>query len=259
MLINPPIDCVLEEGHVSPVTQYLFYNSAPLGILYIASMLEENGHEVAVIDAAAELLNVESTTKRVQDWNPDVIGQRLVQTVLDDVLPQGIDLEVTGEVEIPPLSDGWSPAEFELPSGRLIPESQPQSAQGPQKVAPIISARIDERFSDAESELHRRRFALHEIERELETIQSRMAESTPADIVGLTDRLLALEGQLEAISETPLGEDLGPITPFDPGVIEVEVNYPILRPVSGQVPHLEKAREKHGTAVLRKRKVKVPV
>ena len=202
---------------------------------------------------------IDTSSEVRSDWNPDVIGQRLVQTVLDDVLPQGIDVEVTGEVEIPPLSDGWSPAEFELPSGRLIPESQPQSAQGPQKVAPIISARIDERFSDAESELHRRRFALHEIERELETIQSRMAESTPADIVGLTDRLLALEGQLEAISETPLGEDLGPIAPFDPGVIEVEVNYPILRPVSGQVPHLEKAREKHGTAVLRKRKVKVPV
>ena len=74
MLINPPIDCVLEEGHVSPVTQYLFYNSAPLGILYIAAMLEEHGHEVAVIDAAAELLNVEATTERVLDWNPDIIG-----------------------------------------------------------------------------------------------------------------------------------------------------------------------------------------
>ena len=86
-----------------------------------------------------------------------------------------------------------------------------------------------------------------------------MAESTPADIVGLTDRLLALEGQLEAISETPLGQDLGPIAPFDPGIIEVEVNYPILQPVSGQVPHLKEAREKHGIAVLRKRKVKVPV
>ena len=75
MLINPPIDCVLEEGyHVSPVTQYLFPHPAPLGILYIAALLEKHGHEVAVIDAAAELLNVESTNDRVQEWNPDVIG-----------------------------------------------------------------------------------------------------------------------------------------------------------------------------------------
>ncbi len=193
------------------------------------------------------------------DWNPEVIGERLVQTVLDDVLPRGVDVEVTGEIEVKPLSDSWSPAEFELPSGRLIPSSQPEGERGPQKVAPVISARIDERFSDAESELHRRRFALHEIERELEIIQSRMVDSTPADIVGLTDRLLALEGQLDAISETPLGTDLGPISPFDPGVIEVEVKYPILHPVSGQVPHLEEARQNHGTAVLRKRKVKIPV
>ena len=56
ILINPPIDSVIENGHVSPVTQFLFYNSAPLGILYIAALLEQEGHEVAVIDAAAELL-----------------------------------------------------------------------------------------------------------------------------------------------------------------------------------------------------------
>ncbi len=74
MLINPPIDSVLEHGHVNPVTQYLFYNSAPLGILYIASMLEQEGHEVAVVDAAAELLNVAKTTQRVKDFAPDVIG-----------------------------------------------------------------------------------------------------------------------------------------------------------------------------------------
>ena len=200
---------------------------------------------------------IDARSETRPDWNPDIIGEQLVQTVLDDVLPRGIEVRVTGDVEPPLLSDVWSPAEFELPSGRLIPDPQPDSARGSQKVAPIISARIDERFSDAESELHRRRFALHEIENELAIIQSRMTESTPADIVGLTDRLLALEGQLEAISETPLGEDLGPIAPFDPGIIEVDVNYPILQPVPGQVPHLEEALEKHGTAVLRKRKVKV--
>ena len=39
-LVNPPLDTVLAHGHVSPVTAYLFYNSAPLGILYIAAVLE---------------------------------------------------------------------------------------------------------------------------------------------------------------------------------------------------------------------------
>lgn len=74
MLINPPIDSVLEQGNASPVTSFLFYNSAPLGILYIAAVLEREGHEVACIDAAAELLNVEGTVKRVEEFAPDLIG-----------------------------------------------------------------------------------------------------------------------------------------------------------------------------------------
>ena len=74
ILINPPIDSVLDCGHVSPVTQYLFYNSAPLGILYIAAMLEQEGHCVSVIDAAAELLNVEKTVARIVEFEPDVVG-----------------------------------------------------------------------------------------------------------------------------------------------------------------------------------------
>ena len=74
MLINPPIDSVLENGHVSPVTQYLFYNSAPLGLLYIAAVLEQAGETVAVVDAAAEQLNVAATVKRVEEFKPDLVG-----------------------------------------------------------------------------------------------------------------------------------------------------------------------------------------
>jgi radical SAM superfamily enzyme YgiQ (UPF0313 family) len=73
-LINPPIDSVLENGSVSPVTAYLFFNSAPLGILYIAAMLERAGHTVTAIDAAAERLDVAGTVRRVESSRPDVIG-----------------------------------------------------------------------------------------------------------------------------------------------------------------------------------------
>jgi len=74
ILINPPIDSVLENGNVNPVTQYLFYNSAPLGILYIAAVLEQAGHTVACIDAAAEQLNIAATVARVEEFKPDLIG-----------------------------------------------------------------------------------------------------------------------------------------------------------------------------------------
>ncbi|MDP2307067.1 MAG: radical SAM protein [Pseudomonadota bacterium] len=73
-LINPPLDSVLANGHVSPVTAYLFYNSAPLGILYIAAVLEQTGHKVFVLDAAAEMLDVAGTVRAVQATRPDVIG-----------------------------------------------------------------------------------------------------------------------------------------------------------------------------------------
>lgn len=74
ILINPPLDSVLANGHVSPVTSYLFYNSAPLGLLYIAAVLEQAGETVACIDAAAERLNVEKTVRRVEEFKPDIIG-----------------------------------------------------------------------------------------------------------------------------------------------------------------------------------------
>jgi len=64
----------LRDGHVSPVTAYLFYNSAPLGLLYLAAMLEEAGEEVAVIDAAAEGLDIPATVARIRDYQPDLVG-----------------------------------------------------------------------------------------------------------------------------------------------------------------------------------------
>lgn len=73
-LVNPPLDTVLAKGHVSPVTAYLFYNSAPLGILYIAAMLERHGYTVTAIDAAAERLDVAGTVARIEQSRPDVVG-----------------------------------------------------------------------------------------------------------------------------------------------------------------------------------------
>jgi anaerobic magnesium-protoporphyrin IX monomethyl ester cyclase len=74
ILVNPPLDQVLANGHVSPVTSYLFFNSAPLGLLYIGAMLEQRGETVAALDAAAERLDVAGTVRRIQEFKPDVIG-----------------------------------------------------------------------------------------------------------------------------------------------------------------------------------------
>ena len=65
---------MLEHGNVSPVTSYLFYNSAPLGLLYIGAVLEQAGETVAAIDGAAEQLDVARVVRRVEQFQPDLIG-----------------------------------------------------------------------------------------------------------------------------------------------------------------------------------------
>ncbi len=74
ILVNSPIDSVLRDGHVDPVTSYLFYNSAPLGLLYIAAVLERAGHTVACVDAPAEKLDIPATIRRCEDFKPDIVG-----------------------------------------------------------------------------------------------------------------------------------------------------------------------------------------
>ena len=64
-LINPPIDSVLANGHVSPVTAYLFFNSAPLGILYVAAVRETGAQKVFVKEVfiAGTLVEIHAVAK----------------------------------------------------------------------------------------------------------------------------------------------------------------------------------------------------
>ena len=194
------------------------------------------------------------------DWDPDLVGKKLVDEVLDDVLPKGFDpnVELVSNLDRNE-EDQWVPSNKELPSGRLIPSSPRHSTKPSSGISNMLEGQIESRFFDAESELHRRRYALHEIERELSIIQDRMSSTTPGDLVALTDRLLALEGQLETITETPLGEEIGSIVPFDPSDITVEIQYPILKPAPGQIANHQNEASSRGTAPLRKRRVKMPI
>ena len=194
------------------------------------------------------------------EWNPDLVGKKLVEEVLDDVLPKGFDpnVELVSNLDTNE-EDQWVPSNKELPNGRLIPSSPRPPSKPSSGISNMLGGQIESRFFDAESELHRRRYALHEIERELSIIQDRMSSTTPGDLVALTDRLLALEGQLETISETPLGEEIGSIVPFDPSEITVEIQYPILKPAPGQIANHQNEASSRGTARLRKRRVKMPI
>jgi radical SAM superfamily enzyme YgiQ (UPF0313 family) len=70
LLVNPPDDlnALLGGGSV------FISNLEPLGLLYIAAVCRERGHEVSVIDAYAERISAEQLKVRIKQASPQVIG-----------------------------------------------------------------------------------------------------------------------------------------------------------------------------------------
>jgi len=74
LLINPPITSDQRRGPLGPVIKSLYFNSPPLGLAYIAAVLERDGIRVGLIDAAVEDLSVEQTVDRIREFAPDLVG-----------------------------------------------------------------------------------------------------------------------------------------------------------------------------------------
>lgn len=73
-LINTPIDLKQLKGLRKPVYDTLFYNSAPLGLAYLAATLLQHGHEPFLIDAPVEQLDNAGVVQRLQTQKPDMVG-----------------------------------------------------------------------------------------------------------------------------------------------------------------------------------------
>jgi anaerobic magnesium-protoporphyrin IX monomethyl ester cyclase len=76
LLIQPPPRKITREDIVVP----------PLGISYLAAVSEKNGHNVSVIDAFAEGLDISSLEERVKKIAPDLIGMTGMTPVIDNAL-----------------------------------------------------------------------------------------------------------------------------------------------------------------------------
>ena len=69
LLINPPYMESVYSGVKSAVQVQI-----PLGLAYIASALERDGHSVDIIDANAEGLDIDATVEKVRGHSADVVG-----------------------------------------------------------------------------------------------------------------------------------------------------------------------------------------
>ena len=74
ILVNPPILLDERTRGIGPVIANLFFNSPPLGIAYLAAVLEEQGHNITILDSPAERLDFDQALQRIQAFGPDVVG-----------------------------------------------------------------------------------------------------------------------------------------------------------------------------------------
>jgi len=74
LLIQPPPRQIVREDIVVP----------PLGIAYLAAALEKNGHRVGIIDAFAEMLDLNSLEERIKSFSPDVVAISGMTPVIDN-------------------------------------------------------------------------------------------------------------------------------------------------------------------------------
>ena len=70
LFIYPPDDVIGMRGKYS----YAVDKFQPLGLAYIAAVLEKSGYEVQIIDAKVESLSQDEILKRVLSFNPCIVG-----------------------------------------------------------------------------------------------------------------------------------------------------------------------------------------
>ena len=73
-LVNPPASEFQRRGPIREIIRNLFFNSPPLGLAYIAAVLEQDGRAVQILDAGVEGLTQAETVRKVVEANPRIVG-----------------------------------------------------------------------------------------------------------------------------------------------------------------------------------------
>jgi radical SAM superfamily enzyme YgiQ (UPF0313 family) len=72
LLVNPPLH--LSTGALAQVARQLFYNSPPLGLAYLAAVLEQDDHRVKICDCPVSGIDMPALAKVAEHFSPDIIG-----------------------------------------------------------------------------------------------------------------------------------------------------------------------------------------
>lgn len=84
-LIYPPFGPVENQPNIEVVSDN-YGVFPPLNLAYVAAILEELGHEVALIDANALQLSKKDVLKRVKKFNPDLLGFTITTYLFHETL-----------------------------------------------------------------------------------------------------------------------------------------------------------------------------
>jgi len=90
-LVNPPTQGSRSPG-INGIVDTLFYNSPPLGLAYLAAVLEAEGHQVTITDAPVERLDVAAVVSLGRDLRPDLIGLTATTTYLPSAMETALGL-----------------------------------------------------------------------------------------------------------------------------------------------------------------------
>ena len=60
--------------HDLEIYRVIGFNAPPLGLAWIAAVLEKAGHKVKIIDAPTLKVTMDEFIKEVKSWKPDVVG-----------------------------------------------------------------------------------------------------------------------------------------------------------------------------------------